>query len=199
MISMLHLDDDAIHREWMRAQLTRLADDIAIRDAESFDKAAQLLSDGSVDCLLSNDQMTGDHGLRLLRHMRDSGDSTPFIMLSDSYGGESTEFGAGTLLDEGCTALVAFGDVKQVAHWARRLVADYAESSNLAFAQLTNRELEVLQLIGRGFSNKEIAAELGISYNTVVNHVRNTFAKLGIHSRAEAICLVHRINTADGR
>ena len=194
---MLHLDDDTPHREWVRAQLTRLAGDVAILEADSLDRAVQLLQDGSIDCLLSNDQIPGDEGRRLLERLRKAGDSTPFIMLSDRFGGEATVVGKGILLDDGCTAVVAFGDVDQINHWMRRLVESSARPAELE--KLTSREEEVLRLIGRGLSNKEIAAELGISYNTVVNHVRNTFAKLGIHSRAEAICLVHRIDTAEDR
>jgi len=54
---------------------------------------------------------------------------------------------------------------------------------------LTDREIEILNLIGAGKSNKEIADELFISYRTVKNHVYHLFTKLGIHTRAEAIHL----------
>lgn len=52
---------------------------------------------------------------------------------------------------------------------------------------LTKREKEVFPLVARGYKNKEIAEELGISYNTVVSHVYNLYRKLGISSRKEAI------------
>jgi DNA-binding NarL/FixJ family response regulator len=51
---------------------------------------------------------------------------------------------------------------------------------------LTPREREVLSLISRGMSNKEIAAELVVSLRTVENHVRNLLGKLEMHSRHEA-------------
>ena len=53
--------------------------------------------------------------------------------------------------------------------------------------QLTPRELQVLRLVRDGLSNKDIAAELFISENTVKNHVRNILEKLHKHSRMEAV------------
>lgn len=52
---------------------------------------------------------------------------------------------------------------------------------------LTERELEVLQLAARGLTNKQIGAELAISDRTVQNHLANTYAKLGVASRTEAV------------
>ena len=52
---------------------------------------------------------------------------------------------------------------------------------------LTNREIEVLRLVAKGMSNREIAEELYISENTVKNHVRNILEKLHLHNRMEAV------------
>lgn len=60
------------------------------------------------------------------------------------------------------------------------------ESSGPAL-RLTERELDVLRLVAQGHSNKEIAARLFISENTVKNHVRNMLEKLQLHSRMEAV------------
>ncbi len=54
---------------------------------------------------------------------------------------------------------------------------------------ITRRELETLALIGMGLSNKEVAEKLGVSINTVRNHIWNVMQKLGATSRANAIVL----------
>jgi len=55
-----------------------------------------------------------------------------------------------------------------------------------ATAVLSARECEVLALVVNGYSNREIAAELGIARNTVKNHLRSILAKLGVRNRAQA-------------
>ena len=54
---------------------------------------------------------------------------------------------------------------------------------------LSSRELDVLRLVARGLSNKEIAAELGITTHTVKFHLAAVLDKLGVHSRTEAVSL----------
>ena len=52
---------------------------------------------------------------------------------------------------------------------------------------LTGRELEVCQLLALGRSRAEIAERLGVRENTAIDHCRNLYGKLGVHSRAELI------------
>lgn len=59
---------------------------------------------------------------------------------------------------------------------------------------LTGREIEVLQLVARGMTSREIGLELYISENTVKNHIRNILDKLGLHSRNEAVLYAVREN-----
>jgi DNA-binding NarL/FixJ family response regulator len=69
-----------------------------------------------------------------------------------------------------------------------RMAAD--RSRGAPAAELTGREREILTLIDRGLSNKEIASHLGIELPTVKNHVHNLLEKLGVHRRAEAVRLM---------
>ena len=52
---------------------------------------------------------------------------------------------------------------------------------------LSNREIEVLQLIAKGLTNQEIASKLYLSLNTIKTHTRRIYAKLGIHTRTQAV------------
>jgi DNA-binding NarL/FixJ family response regulator len=61
------------------------------------------------------------------------------------------------------------------------------------YEELTPREREVLELIGRGFSNKRIALELGAAEKTVKNHVSNVLAKLGVADRTQAALYASRV------
>jgi two-component system NarL family response regulator len=63
--------------------------------------------------------------------------------------------------------------------------------------RLTERELEVLRLVAKGMSNKEIAAELVIAENTVKNHVRNILEKLELRTRTEAAMFAVREKLID--
>ncbi len=63
--------------------------------------------------------------------------------------------------------------------------------------RLTERELDVLKLVAKGLSNREIGAELFIAENTVKNHVRNVLEKLQLHSRMEAVVYAMREKLLD--
>lgn len=74
----------------------------------------------------------------------------------------------------------------------RRLIDD----RNLLL-ELTDREREVLQLVGAGYDNQEIGNALTISYETVKNHLRNIYGKLGIGNRYQAIVFAFRNGIVD--
>jgi NarL family two-component system response regulator LiaR len=76
---------------------------------------------------------------------------------------------------------------------AARLVEALAEGEqDDGYDRLTPREREVLDLIGRGFSNKRIAVELGVAEKTVKTHVSNVLGKLGLADRTQAALYVAR-------
>jgi DNA-binding NarL/FixJ family response regulator len=58
--------------------------------------------------------------------------------------------------------------------------------------RMTNREREVIDLIGEGLSNKEIATRLNIATHTVKSHVRNVMEKLALHTRLQIAAYAHR-------
>ena len=62
--------------------------------------------------------------------------------------------------------------------------------------RMTRREREVIDLIGEGLSNKEIATRLNIATHTVKSHVRNVMEKLALHTRLQIAAYSHREGTA---
>lgn len=83
----------------------------------------------------------------------------------------------------------------QVAQWIRKHfeeLAVFGESADEMFVPLSPREMEILQYITRGASNKEIARELGISRQTVKNHMSSILRKLAVNDRTQAAVLALR-------
>jgi NarL family two-component system response regulator LiaR len=77
---------------------------------------------------------------------------------------------------------------------AARLVDALVERPGQEQPDLTPREQEVLDLIGRGYANKRIALELGISEKTVKTHVGHVLAKLGVSDRTQAALYAARVD-----
>jgi DNA-binding NarL/FixJ family response regulator len=71
----------------------------------------------------------------------------------------------------------------------RRAPGPANDADEQGLGSLTSREREVLNLLARGNSNREIAEELVITNKTVKNHLSRVYEKLGVHSRSEAIAL----------
>ncbi|WP_145797205.1 response regulator [Kitasatospora atroaurantiaca] len=69
----------------------------------------------------------------------------------------------------------------------RRLAAEPAPAASPAVPQLTARETEVLRLVAKGLSYRQIADRLVLSHRTVQNHVQNTLGKLQLHNRVELV------------
>jgi DNA-binding NarL/FixJ family response regulator len=84
----------------------------------------------------------------------------------------------GAMRDEMCCS-------PKITGWLLRELRQRPEKSQTG-ERLTSREVQTLSLISRGFSNKEIARELGISISTVKNHVHSVLEKLRVQSRSQA-------------
>ena len=96
---------------------------------------------------------------------------------------------AALLRADGEVALVGSGEDADLVV-SERVVSTAAPAAALqADAALTARELDVLRLVARGLSNKEIAADLRITTHTVKYHLAAVLEKLGVRSRTEAVSL----------
>jgi DNA-binding NarL/FixJ family response regulator len=217
MIKILHLDDDPSHHELTKVQLSRLSNDITFGYANSYQAALSALKDDFYDCVLTDDQLPENDGLELLKTLRTNGNLIPFVVLSEIDDEGKKSFREKAYFDDELHVVVDFFHFDLLSYWIFRLVDKYRnslqedklkkdlfqtspekrESLQEAIKTLTAREMEILNLIGAGKSNKEIAEALFISYKTVKNHVYSVFTKLGIHTRAEAIHLAIGQKLAD--
>jgi DNA-binding NarL/FixJ family response regulator len=207
MIKVLHIDNDRSHHKLTKAQLSQLSDDINLELMDSSQAALLALKDEVYDCVLTDDQLPENDGLELLKSLRGDGNYIPFVVLSELEDEEKQNFREKAYSEDEFNIAVNFFHFEILDYWIHKLVDKYRQflqadkleidlfhsspekikELQKAMATLSKRETEILNLIGLGRSNLEIADELCISYKTVKNHVYNLFAKLGIHTRAEAI------------
>jgi DNA-binding NarL/FixJ family response regulator len=180
-----------------------------IVESASFDELiAQLDVFGVADLVLLDLRMPGVDGFGGLLRLRSEFPETPVVVISafedKSLVDEALALGAmgfipkSTARPEIVTALhqVAAGRVYAPAHLMPPPGAG-SSSSNAAVAQklatLTAQQLRVLQLLGTGKLNKEIAYELGIAETTVKVHVSAILQKLDVYSRTQAVVLAGRL------
>lgn len=137
-------------------------------------------------------------GVEAIRVIRTEFPSAKIIVVSTYEGDEdiyrALEAGAITYLLKDMLAEKMVQMIREVAEGGRPIPPDVAQrlTGRMFQAVLTNREVEVLRLVARGMRNKEIAAELNISDETVQGHVKNILAKLAVHDRTEAVAVAIR-------
>jgi DNA-binding NarL/FixJ family response regulator len=150
------------------------------------------------DITLMDLKMPDMGGVEAIRTIRAEFPSAKIIVLSTYQGDEdiyrALEAGAVTYLLKDMIAEKMMGVIREVAGGGRPILPEVAQrlAGRMFKAALTQRETEVLQLLARGLRNKEIAAELRISEETVQGHVKNILAKLSVHDRTEAVAVAIR-------
>ncbi|WP_274386865.1 helix-turn-helix transcriptional regulator [Streptosporangium sp. KLBMP 9127] len=118
------------------------------------------------------------------------------LLLAASAVASTDREGAATRLRQAHPIAVSLGAtplVDDIGSLARRIGAPLTTAQEPAAELLTPRELEVLRLVAKGQSNRDIAAELFISAKTVSVHVSNILGKLRVSSRTEATAAAHRL------
>jgi NarL family two-component system response regulator LiaR len=209
-IRVLVVDDHAVVREGLRTFL-ELQDGIEVAgeaaDGEEAIEAAERLRP---DVVLMDLVMPALDGLAAMRVLRERVPGARVIVLTsfaedDKLLPALRAGAAGYLLknaepQELARAVRAAhaGEALLDPHVAARLV-DVLAGEKEPLDQLTPREREVLQLIGRGFSNKRIARELRLSEKTVKTHVGHVLAKLGVDDRTQAAVFAVRAGVIDQR
>jgi two-component system NarL family response regulator len=190
---VLIADDHPVVRAGLAAVITQEPDLEVVGEAENGERAVALFREHRPDATLMDLRMPEVGGVDAIRRITAEFPDARILALT-TYEGDADirrALNAGArgyllkdmLLSDVITALrsVLRGERVIPAAVATRL-AEFPERSDL-----TERELQVLELVGRGLSNKEVAKAIGRMDETVKIHLKNIFAKLGVSDRTEAV------------
>jgi DNA-binding NarL/FixJ family response regulator len=210
MVSVLLADDDELTRTGFRLIIESDPDLTVVGEAADGREAIHLARALRPDVVLMDVRMPGLDGLEATRQIVQGIEDGPRVLILTTFELDEYVFGAlragasGFLLKRSSPEVliegikvVAAGDGLLAPSVTRRLIQEFARQPGptaLAAAPLgtlTQREREVLALVGAGLSNGELAARLYISEATVKTHVKRILMKLGLRDRIQAVVLAY--------
>ena len=192
-IRIMVIDDQAVVRQGFVALINTVPDMEVIAEGINGQQAIDLYNQHTPDVTLIDLRMPVVGGVEAITAIRNNFADARLIVLTTYDGDEdiyrSLQAGArGYLLKD-----VFFEEletaIRTVHAGSRHIPAAIAMrlAERMASSDLTSREMEVLELIVRGQSNKEIGASLTISEATVKSHINNILSKLGVTDRTQAV------------
>jgi two-component system NarL family response regulator len=192
-IRVLIADDHSVVREGLVSLIGRRADMAVVGEASNGREAVDLWKKHQPDVTLLDLRMPELDGVGVIKEIRAEDESARIIVLTTFDGDEdiyrAIQAGSkGYLLKDAprealmdCIRRVHCGETCIPFHLAAKLAQRVSGQS------LSEREIDVLKLMAKGKSNKEIGAALFISEGTVKSHVKGIFAKMDVISRTEAV------------
>ena len=208
MIRVLIADDQALVRTGFRVILNAEPDLEVVGEAADGRETIEAVRTQRPDVVLMDIRMPNLDGIEATRRLAAAAPAPRVLILTtfdlDQYVYEALRAGASGFLLKDASAeellqavrVVAAGEALLSPSITRRLIADYARRSPpnerpAALDELTPRELEVLRLIARGLSNRDVARKLVLGDATIKTHVARIFAKLDLHDRTQAVVLAY--------
>jgi DNA-binding NarL/FixJ family response regulator len=209
-IRILLADDQALFREGLRMLLSVQSDFEVVGEAANGAEALTLATMHQPQVVLMDVHMPVLDGVTATRRLRESNPEYRVIMLTtfddDEYVFEGLRAGAVGYLLKDTPSEKLFEAIRAAARGesflepsvATKVVAEFARLSGVASAparvaktesldELSEREMEIVRLLARGLSNREIAEQLVITEGTVKNHVSNILSKMGVRDRTQAV------------
>lgn len=199
-IRVLLADDHAVVRAGIRQFLEHAEDIVVIGEADDGEAAKALIKDDPPDVAVLDIQMPKASGIEVTRwiraHFRQVGvliltafDDDPYVLAVLQAGANGYVLKTASPMD----IIQAVRDVDagksaldpEITQKVMAQIVGHPDTPPVE--QLTERELEVLALVGKGFTNKAIGVQLGISDRTVQGHLARIFNKLNASSRTEAV------------
>lgn len=199
-IRVLLADDHAVVRAGIRQFLEQADDILVVAEAEDGSVAQTLIEQFQPDVAVLDIQMPNASGIEVTRWIRANHRQVGVLILSayddDPYVLAVLHAGANGYVLKTATPVEIIQAVRDV-HTGKsaldpvitqKVMAQViGQGSTLPVEKLTDREMEVLTLVGRGYTNKAIGVQLGISDRTVQGHLARIFGKLQASSRTEAV------------
>jgi DNA-binding NarL/FixJ family response regulator len=205
-IQVLIADDHVFYREGVRAFLNNASDISVIGEAGNGDEVITKAGELQPDVILMDLKMPGTNGIEATRHIHEVYPKIGVLVLT-MFDDDDSVFAAmragarGYLLkdadkDEVVRAIVAVerGEAIFSPAIAQRMIQYFSAPTRISsknqpgeFAELTERELEILELIARGHNNLVISNKLSLSIKTVQNYVSSILTKLQVADRSQAI------------
>ncbi len=207
-IRILIADDHPVVRDGLSAILSTQADFLVVGEAADGQRAYQMVIDLQPDVILLDLEMPGMDGVEVLRRVRESQLEAQAIVFTAFDTDErimgAVRAGAAGYLLKGAPREEVFAAIRVVSQGgsllqplvASRLLAHVAGEVPEP-PELTQREGEVLALLARGLTNKEIAEELVVTERTVKFHVSSLLRKLGAGNRTEAVTIAAQLGLVD--
>lgn len=190
-INLLLIDDHALFRSGLAMVLAAGLPDVQLLEAASMEQAL-LCPCETVHLLLVDVQLEGVSGLEGIALLNHRWPQAKVLMVSASQDAKLIEQAMGL----GAQGFIRKSETpQQLLQQITAALADLCPDQHLdrPVAKLTPRQLEVLELLHQGLSNKLIGRRLALSENTVRGHVQATLSTLSVSSRSEAAFVARRL------
>lgn len=191
-LRILLVDDHLVVRIGLRSLIEVQPDMTVVAEAASGEEALRAFARHHPDLTLMDLRMPGMSGIEATLAVRRAYPAARVLVLTtydydeDIY--RALEAGAAGYLLKNTDGDSLLATIRAVHAGTYQLPSDITRrlAQRRAAPELSTREFDVLQLIVKGLSNKEIAAALGVAENTVKNHVKMILNKLGVADRTQA-------------
>ena len=207
MPTLLIADDHPLFREALRGAVQRVMPGVKLHEADSVDALYTLVdAHPDADLLLMDLNMPGAHGFTALVHLRALHPQLPVVIVSareePAVMRRALDHGALGFIPKSAdseTIGIAVGQVLDGERWAPAAAASAPamdrdeEAVARRLRELTPQQFRVLQMLGEGRLNKQIAWDLGVSEATIKAHVTAVLRKLGVHNRTQAVLMAGRL------
>ena len=198
VIRVLCVDDHPLVREAITRKIDLQSDMKVVASAANGEHAVLQFREHRPDITLMDLQLPTMSGLETIRILRLEDPTARIIVLTMYQGDEdihrALQAGAAAYVLKSMVSDELVRAVREVYAGQQSMSPDVAAqlASGAALPRLTPREIMVVELIANGMRNKEIAADLRISEDTVEAHIRNIFAKLNVKDRTAAVTIALR-------